>query len=188
MERRKPGRPPLGRRDASANLVIAQTVHTLANWGFSVRTVASPGVAEVVGVLAFRILKRASSQGGPLCERQIKRIYEGWLGDPIARWAHSSAHYPVAWRRRWRPLPKASLEQLAERLLRNGGVWPREAVTISGHAGLAAQISASAWIASRPPATIPDLTSEGWAEEDTSPTLNIAPAGRGWATGRDGPQ
>jgi hypothetical protein len=184
---RKRGRPPLGSSATSSNKIIAQTVHTLASWGYSIRTDAKPGAAEVVGLLAVRVLGRASSQGGPLSERQVKRIYEDWLGDPVARRAHSSAHYPVAWRRRWRPAPDASIEQVAEKLLRNGGIWPKDAVSITGWAALAVQRSMSAWCSGRPQMFIPESSSGEWAEEDSSPTLKLAAVpGKGWKTGIGG--
>ena len=135
--KRARGRPPLDTRTRRLDAVIGATVHCLLNWGFSLRRGSvkvdgEPGVAEVVGQLAPVVLGRASTQGGALSERQVKRIYEEWLGEgwgslaKLRRETRSQARYGVAWRRRWIPQRGASLDSLATKLLRNGGKWPKD--------------------------------------------------------------
>lgn len=158
QQKRKRGRP---RNSASpklraSDLAIAKTLYTLRNWGFSVRsTGAKDGAAELVGIVARRVLGRTDSKGQPLGPDRVEQIFEAWRDDPegFARepggWRSNGVRLKVMpWegtvtrsrnskaglglvdnRPHWYPRGFAAGEatdvELIAELLRSGGCWPR---------------------------------------------------------------
>ena len=172
--------PPLGAQRADAT--IGKTVHALLRWGFSIRRCGHrPGVAEVVGLLA-----QAAGRADKLSEERVEQLYEAWLADGLPaslarlrRRAHSHTRQAKPWRRRFVPRGH-TLKTCAEKLLRNGGAWPADELSIKAWAEVIVLTTQRDWAEDgfkfpRSPGA--------WAPEDRSPTLGqSASAGTGWKT------
>jgi hypothetical protein len=143
------GGQPRDAADRRRDRVIGATVHVLLGWGFSLRregVASKPGVAEVVGQVATKVIGRASRHGGALSEQQVERIYEEWLGQPWRRRVHSHQRYAKAWRRQFVPFNcRAPLERLAACLLSNEGRWPRDQADIAAWGRVVVLITSSEW-------------------------------------------
>ena len=164
--RKRRGRPSLGQQPA--DVTIGKTVHALLLCGFSLdRCGERPGVAEVVGQHA-KVAKRADKLSGD----RVKQLYRLWLADgwpkpfaDIRRRAHAHAHQAKPWRRQFAPAGH-SLATCAEKLLRNGGEWPADELSIKAWAQAVVLISRQAFVDEG--LRIPELV---WDEpEDRSPT------------------
>lgn len=157
QQKRKRGRP---RNSASPKLrasdvAIAKTLYTLRSWSFSVRSTGdTEGAAELIGIVARRVLGRTDSKGHPLGQDRVEQIFEAWRDDP-----EGFAREPGGWRAngvRLKAMPwegkttrsrnpqtglglldnrphwyprgysegEATDEELIAELLRNGGRWP----------------------------------------------------------------
>lgn len=157
QQKRKRGRP---RNSASpklraSDIAIAKTLYTVRSWGFSVRsTGGTEGAAELIGIVARRVLGRTDSKGHPLGPDRVEQIFEAWRDDP-----EGFAREPGGWRANgirlkmmpwegrtartrnpkdglglvdnrphWYPrgvaAGEATDEELVAELLRNGGRWP----------------------------------------------------------------
>ena len=162
--------------------MIGKTVHALLCWGFSIRRCGHrPGVAEVVGLLA-QAAGRADKRGG----ERVEQLYEAWLANGLPaslarlrRRAHSHTHQAKAWRRLFVPRGH-TLKTCAEKLLRNGGEWPADDLSIKAWAEVMVLITMRDWTDG---GFRFDCSPGDWEPEDRSPTLGqSASAGTGWKT------
>jgi hypothetical protein len=79
---KKRGRPSShsNRTIREADRTIARTLYRMRSWGYSMRSEGStPGAAELVGMLAQKLLRRCDSDGLPLGPDRIEQILEEWL-------------------------------------------------------------------------------------------------------------
>lgn len=143
INRQRPrGRPSLieDPNATRADEVIAWTVYRLLMMGFALRSRNStPGVAEVVAKEALVMLKRADSYGKALGPDRIEQIFESWFKREQKRRCNAK-EWPL--RARWRyskgslkervPSKVMPIEQLAARLLKNGGSWPDKSPVVHG--------------------------------------------------------
>lgn len=132
MEKKRRGRPPSvsNPHTAAADGAIALSAYYLLDCGFPGRTGNSgPGVFEVVGLEACRVLKRVDSYGRALGPDRIEQIFEDWFtSEQEAR--RRDRRWPL--RERWRYTKESlseraprgmSLAEMAADLLRNNGQW-----------------------------------------------------------------
>ena len=140
-EKKRPGRPRNENTPniASADRVIARTVHTLSSWGFPQRSVIAvdgknvPGIFEMVGVQARSI--RTDHEGRPIGDARVKEIYAAWLSTERHK-RHSDGTWPLLKRSRYlkhslrQGMPhqarRLAMSEVIDLLLRNGGQspWP----------------------------------------------------------------
>lgn len=132
-ETKRRGRPRVEEspKTVAADQVIGRTIWNLAIWGFPIRSRGeTQGACEVVGLKARHILDRVDGNGVALGPDRIEQIFEKWFKQEKER--RAAAHlWPLSERWRYtkesltdrRPDSRLSIEDYAERLLKNGGQW-----------------------------------------------------------------
>jgi len=132
------GRPRIGK--SREHVAIALTVNQLIMWGFSGRG----EVFEAVGFAARTVFgKRFADGKTPLGPDRIEQIWED--NHPLTMFERLAPPWPKgwgpkpSWKQRYRytkrslqsfnPRPDATVQGLAEILLRNGGTWPSPVLT-----------------------------------------------------------
>lgn len=116
---KKRGRPTNASspRTAKADSTIGRTVHALVFWGFPVRD-----VCWAVASVARDILQRQDNHKRELSGDRIEQIYEHWKkAQPLKI---QRKRYIAKGLRVRCPDKTASVDELALKLLSNGGEWP----------------------------------------------------------------
>lgn len=134
--RRQPWRPRRTPATKEKDEAIAKTAYRLLAAGWSGRSrPLKPGVFEVVGIEAGRILSRIDADRRGLGPDRIEQIYEEWRAAEQVRRRKSNA-WPLLQISKWKvdslreraPFDVGNtLPEQAQALLLNGGEWPLNA-------------------------------------------------------------
>lgn len=202
QQKRTRGRP---RNSASprlreSDIAIAKTLYTLRNWSFSVRSIGgTEGAAELIGIVARRVLGRTDSKGQPLGPDRVEQIFEAWRDDPegFARepggWRSNGTRLKVMpwegkatrprnpkagtglvdnrpfWYPRGAAAGEATDEELIAELLRNGGRWPHALPQPGGDPALTTK-QRERWEAAPKAAREPGRDDDSTGQDDSDKT------------------
>ena len=202
QQKRKRGRP---RNSASpkireSDIAIAKTLYTLRNWSFSLRSIdGTEGAAELIGIVARRVLGRTDSKGQPLGPDRIEQIFEAWRDDQegfsqepggwrangirlkVMPWEGKTtrSRNPKAgfglvdnrpfWYPRGVAAGEATDEDLVAELLRNGGWWPHARPQLWGDHALTPK-QKERWEVAPKAAREPDATDDDPGQDDSGKT------------------